>query len=65
MGVETNSMQFYPEASLPEAAVHPGMFTRRNGQVDLSTLGSTGFGFREDEMDRVLPAVEAAASALD
>ncbi|MFP6764880.1 MAG: enolase C-terminal domain-like protein, partial [Planctomycetaceae bacterium] len=65
MGVETNSMQFYPDASLPEAAVHPGMFTRRNGQVDLSTLGATGFGFREDEMDRVLPAVDATASALD
>jgi len=26
MGVETNSMQFYPDASLPEAAVHPGIY---------------------------------------
>ena len=25
MGVETNAMQFYPEASRPEAAVHPGL----------------------------------------
>ena len=25
-GVETNSMQFYPEASAPEAAIHPGIF---------------------------------------
>ncbi len=25
MGVETNSMQFYPDASLPEEAVHPGL----------------------------------------
>lgn len=24
MGVETNAMQFYPEASAPEAAMHPG-----------------------------------------
>ena len=31
MGVETNAMQFYPEASLPEAAVHPGLYTRRQG----------------------------------
>ncbi|HSU68364.1 MAG TPA: enolase C-terminal domain-like protein, partial [Tepidisphaeraceae bacterium] len=28
MGVETNGMQFYPEASKPEAAVHPGLFRR-------------------------------------
>lgn len=57
MGVETNSMQFYPEASLPEAAVHPGMYRRRNGQVDLSTLGDSGFGYRVDEIERTLPAV--------
>ena len=25
MGVESNGMQFYPDASLPEAAVHPGL----------------------------------------
>ena len=60
MGVETNSMQFYPEASIPEAQVHPGMFTRRNGCIDLSTLGSTGMGFREDEMSRVLPDPDTA-----
>ena len=28
MGVETNAMQFYPEASMPEAAVHPGLYRR-------------------------------------
>jgi L-alanine-DL-glutamate epimerase-like enolase superfamily enzyme len=56
MGVETNSMQFYPDASLPEAAVHPGLYARRDGQVDLSTLGPIGFGYRLDEMNRVLPA---------
>ena len=31
MGVETNSMQFYPEASAPEAQVHPGLYRRRGG----------------------------------
>ena len=30
MGVETNSMQFYPEVSAPEAAVHPGIYRRRD-----------------------------------
>src|SRR5260221_9169855 len=29
MGVETNSMQFYPDASAPEAKVHPGLYQRR------------------------------------
>lgn len=58
MGVETNGMQFYPEASLPEAAVHPGMYRRQKGSVDLSTLGRTGFGFRCDEIRRNLPAAD-------
>lgn len=58
MGVETNSMQFYPEASLPEATVHPGIYRRRNGQVDLSTLNGSGFGYRVDEIERELPAAE-------
>ena len=31
MGVESNGMQFYPEASPPEAAVHPGLYRRRRG----------------------------------
>jgi L-alanine-DL-glutamate epimerase-like enolase superfamily enzyme len=56
MGVETNSMQFYPDASRPEAAVHPGMYRRRHGMVDLSTLGTTGFGYRINEIDRSLPS---------
>ena len=38
MGVESNGMQFYPAASLPEAAVHPGLFRRRDGCLDLSTV---------------------------
>ena len=54
-GVESNSMQFYPDASLPEAAVHLGLYRRRDGQLDLSTLDGPGFGYRLDEIDRVLP----------
>lgn len=55
MGVETNAMQFYPEASLPEADVHPGLYQRRGGMLDLSTLGGPGFGYRVDEISRELP----------
>ena len=60
MGVETNSMQFYPEASAAEARVHPGIYRRRGGQVDLSTLTGPGFGYRLPEIARKLP--EPAAS---
>jgi L-alanine-DL-glutamate epimerase-like enolase superfamily enzyme len=55
MGVETNGMQFYPEVSRPEAAIHPGLYRRRDGVVDLSTLRGPGFGYRLDEMERTLP----------
>lgn len=60
MGVETNAMQFYPAASAPEEAVHPGLYRRRNGHVDLSTIKGPGFGYRLDEIKRELP--EPAAS---
>ena len=58
-GVETNAMQFYPDASRAEEAVHPGLYRRRDGRIDLSTLRGAGFGYRLDEMRRELP--EAAA----
>ena len=54
-GVETNAMQFYPEASRPEEAVHPGLYRRRRGVVDLSSLRGAGFGYRISEIERVLP----------
>ena len=60
MGVETNSMQFYPEASAAEARVHPGIYRRRSGQVDLSTLTGPGFGYRLEEIARKLPEPAAA-----
>jgi len=55
MGVETNSMQFYPEASRAEAEVHPGLYGRRNGVVDRSSVLGAGFGYRADEIRRPLP----------
>ena len=55
MGVETNAMQFYPDASLPEEAVHPGLYRRRDGAIDLATLGGPGFGYRIAEIERQLP----------
>jgi L-alanine-DL-glutamate epimerase-like enolase superfamily enzyme len=56
MGVETNAMQFYPEASRPEATVHPALYQRRNGEVDLSSIRGAGFGYRLAEINRDLPA---------
>jgi len=63
MGVETNSMQFYPAASAPEAEVHPGLYSRRHGMIDLSTLQGPGFGCRTDEIRRPLPEPAAAFGA--
>ena len=54
-GVESNGMQFYPAASTPEQRIHPGIYQRRNGELDLSTLGGTGFGYRLIEIERELP----------
>lgn len=55
MGLDTNSMQYYPEASALEALVHPGLYRRRGGKVDLSTIGGPGFGYRLAEIKRDLP----------
>jgi hypothetical protein len=55
MGVESNAMQFYPDASLPEAKVHPGIYKRIGGSLDLSTIGDKGFGYKIDEINRDLP----------
>jgi hypothetical protein len=63
MGVESNGMQFYPAASLPEAAVHPGLFRRRNGRLDLSSIRGPGFGYRRDEIKRTLPVAAFAGGS--
>lgn len=56
-GVESNGMQFYPAASANEEQVHPGIYRRRNGILDLSTITGPGFGYRLDEVERELPAI--------
>lgn len=63
MGVESNAMQFYPEASAPEARVHPGLFERRGGMLDLSSVRGSGFGYRLNEILRALPAPAARHEA--
>jgi len=50
MGVETNASQFYPEASLPEQAVHPRLYQRTGGAVDLSTVQGPGFGYQLEQV---------------
>jgi hypothetical protein len=63
MGVETNAMQFYPDASLPEAALHPGLYQRRHGGLDLTSIHGPGFGYRLDEIQRKLPEPATVAAA--
>ncbi|MFO0790000.1 MAG: hypothetical protein U0805_11140 [Pirellulales bacterium] len=59
MGVESNAMQFYPEASSLEAQIHPGLYQRRHGTLDLSSVRGPGMGYRVDEIARPLPAAAA------
>jgi L-alanine-DL-glutamate epimerase-like enolase superfamily enzyme len=59
-GVETNAMQFYPEASRAEEAVHPGLYRRRNGEVDWSSVHGSGFGYRLAEIQRQCELPEPA-----
>jgi L-alanine-DL-glutamate epimerase-like enolase superfamily enzyme len=63
MGVESNGMQFCPEVSKTEARVHPGLYRRRDGVLDLSTLTGSGFGYRIAEIGRTLPAAAGQYSA--
>lgn len=56
MGVETNGMQFYPQASSCEAMIHPGLYSRVKGHLDLSSIGGNGFGYRVEEIQRDLPS---------
>lgn len=64
LGVETNATQFYPAASIPEEAVHSGLYRRRDGKIDLSTIRGPGFGYRLEEIHRELP-VPALVLTLD
>jgi L-alanine-DL-glutamate epimerase-like enolase superfamily enzyme len=60
MGTETNAMQFYPQASVPEAAYHPGIYARFGGHVDLSTIRGAGLGYHGAEAARSLPPPSAS-----
>ncbi len=44
-GVECNAPQFCPAASEAFEPLHPGLYQRRHGQVDFSTLHGGGFGY--------------------
>jgi L-alanine-DL-glutamate epimerase-like enolase superfamily enzyme len=50
MGVESNSMQFFPNASTAEAAVHKGLYERKCGSVSTKSLIGHGFGY---QMERI------------
>lgn len=52
MGVESNACQFYPEASRLEAAIHPGLYRRRQGSLSLESIEGSGFGYRMEEISR-------------
>jgi hypothetical protein len=49
-GLESNSCQYFPNASLAEAKVHPGIFRRQNGYLNLESIRGNGFGFRMEEI---------------
>jgi L-alanine-DL-glutamate epimerase-like enolase superfamily enzyme len=55
MGLESNAMQYYPDASSYEEAVHPGAYRRRDGFLDTGSLQGPGFGYQADRIGRPLP----------
>jgi len=52
-------MPFYPDASLPEEAVHPGLYRRGDGFLHPGTLNGPGYSYRLEKIDRPLSAVAA------
>jgi hypothetical protein len=50
MGVEANSVQFFPRASEAEADVHAGLFQRKNGKVSTKSILGNGLGYRVQEI---------------
>ncbi len=51
-GVEANSRQFFPAASVAEAKVHPGVFKLQDGCINTSSIRGTGLGYRWEEIGR-------------
>ena len=49
---ETNVGQYFPNASLPEAAVFPGLFQPEGGEVSTGEIAGPGFGYRIGEIKR-------------
>jgi hypothetical protein len=45
--------------------VHPGLYARRRGRIDLGTLAGPGFGMRVGEIARVLPEPHAVFGTID
>lgn len=54
LGVETNARQYYPDISIPEAAVHPQITSAHDGVLSTESLQGPGFGYRLDEIERDL-----------
>ncbi|MBI5034781.1 MAG: hypothetical protein HZB51_30020 [Chloroflexi bacterium] len=52
MGVEANSRQYYPDTSIPEAAVHPGIVRVKNGVAQTNSLRGTGLGYQVNRIER-------------
>jgi len=57
MGVETNAMQFYPEASKNEMRIHPNLYQRKGGKVSLESIGESGFGYRLEEIEKKMEEI--------
>ena len=51
-GVEANSRQYYPQISIPEAAVHPGIMRIRDGLAYSDTLRGPGLGYQIGRIQR-------------
>lgn len=52
MGVEANSRQYYPDTSIPEAAVHPDIVRVKNGVTQTHSLRGTGLGYQVEKIER-------------
>lgn len=50
MGVEANSIQFFPGASAAVAPVHPGLFRRENGMLNTKSLTGCGLGYQIEKI---------------
>lgn len=58
MGVEANSRQFFPAANAIEAAVHPDLYTIRNGVARTDSLRGTGLGLQVEQMAGFVDFIE-------